>query len=250
MATVNCPQCGAPISFDVSTTLVRCDYCESQVFIDRRGAALTYIYPFLVGADQARGVFRRWTAGPRMAKDLEATAVIRRFAPVYFPVYLIRRRFGPEEKVFLEPAKATTLPGLHSLKVPPGDMKVLDANFPVGIVPLVPPEIGMDHYLAAMPGEPIEQALVYLPLYQVDYAYGGAAYSAVIEGSAGEVFASDYPPRKSGAYVAVAGIGLAGSAAAWALVFFLPGLLIVGIAAVIGVAAAVGGVGYYVAKEY
>ena len=249
VATVDCPKCGAPISFDVSTTLVRCGYCKSQVFIDRRGATLTYIYPFLVGADQAQGVFRRWAAGSRMAKDLE-TAAIRQFAPLYFPVYFLRRRLGPEEKVFLEPAKATTLPGLHGLKVPPGDMKVFDADFPVGGARMVPPEIGLDQYLAAMPGEAIEQALVYVPMYQVDYDYGGRAYSAVVEGSTGEVFASDYPRRRSGAYVAVAALGLLGSTGAWALVFLYPGLVLLGIAAVIGVAAAIGAVGYRVAKEH
>ncbi len=250
MATVDCPKCGAPISFDVATMLVRCDYCKSQVFIDRRGARLTYIYPFLVGADQAQGVFRRWASGSRMAKDLETAAAIRQFAPLYFPVYLLKRRFGPEEKVFLEPAKATTLPGLHGLRVPPGDMKVLDADFPLGAARVVQPEIAMDQYLGVTPGEPIEQALVYLPLYQVDYDYGGRSYAAVVEGSSGEVFASSYPPRRSGMYVAVAALGLVGSTGAWALALLYPALWIPGVAAVIGVAAAIGAAGYKVAKEY
>ncbi len=249
-ADVKCPQCGATLSFDAGTTLVRCTYCRSQVFIDRRGAAFVYIYPFLVGADQARGVFRRWTAGSRMAKDLETTASVRRFEPVYFPLYFFRRRFGPEEKAFLEPAKVTTLPGLHGLKVPPGDMKLLDAGFPVGGVPLLPPEIGLDHYLAGMPGEPIEQALVYMPLYRVDYDYGGASYSAVLEGSTGEVFATGYPPRRSAMYVAVASLGLLGSVGAWSLALLVPGLLPLGVAAVVGAAAAIAAAGYKVAKEY
>ncbi len=247
---VKCPQCGAPLSFDAGTTLVRCTYCESQVFIDRRGATIAYVYPFLVDADQARGVFRRWTAGSRMAKDLETTAQIRKFDPVYFPVYFIRRRFGPEEKVFLQPAKMTTLPGLHDLRVPPGDMKHLDADFPLGDVPLLPPEIGLDHYLAGMPGEPVEQALVYMPFYQVAYDYGGASYSVVIEGSAGEVFATDYPPRRSRMYVAVGALGLLGSVGAWTLVFLLPGPPVVGIAAVIAAGAMIAWAGYKVAKEY
>jgi len=248
---VKCPQCGASVSFDAGTILVRCEYCKSQVFIDRRSAAFAYAYPFLVGPDEARGVFRRWTAGSRMAKDLETTASIRRFAPVYFPVYFFRRRFGPEEKAFLEPAKVTTLPGLHGLKVPPGDMKLLNADFRLGDAQLLPPEIRLDHYLAGMPGEPIEQSLVYMPLYQIDYDYGGATWSAVLEGSAGEVFATDYPPRKSAMYVAVGALGLLGSVGAWTLVFLLPGLeKVLGIVAVIAAAAMIAWAGYKVAKEY
>ena len=64
------------------------------------------------------------------------------------------------------------------------------------------------------------------------------------------MFASDYPRRRSGAYVAVAALGLLGSTGAWALVFLYPGLVLLGIAAVIGVAAAIGAVGYRVATEH
>ncbi len=249
-AEVKCPQCGAPLSFDAGTTLVRCAYCESQVFIDRRGATIAYVYPFLVDADRGRGVFRRWTAGSRMAKDLETAARIRKFDPVYFPVYFIRRKFGPQEKVFLQPAKTTTLPGLHELKVPPGDMKHLNADFPLGGVPLMPPDIGLDHYLAGMPGEPVEQALVYMPFYQVGYDYGGASWSAVIEGSAGEVFATDFPPRKSAMYVLVGALGLLGAVGAWSLVFLLPDLWFLGVAAVVAAGVAIAAAGNRVAKEY
>ncbi len=249
-AEVKCPQCGAPLSFDAGAILVRCTYCESQVFIDRRGATLAFVYPFLVGGDQARGVFRRWTAGSRMAKDLETTAQVRKFDPVYFPVYLFRRRFGPDEKVFLEPAKMTTLPGLHGLHVPPGDMKHLDADFDLGGVPLLPPEIGIDHYLTGMAGEPVEQSLVYMPFYQVAYDFGGASYSAVIEGSSGEVFATDYPPRKSAMYVLVGALGLLGAVGAWSLVLLLPQFWFLGLAAVIAAGVAITAAGNKVAKEY
>ncbi|HIJ17580.1 MAG TPA: zinc ribbon domain-containing protein, partial [Thermoplasmata archaeon] len=48
MASIKCPKCAAPVTFDAETKFVKCSYCNSQVFIDRSGAGFYYAAPFMV----------------------------------------------------------------------------------------------------------------------------------------------------------------------------------------------------------
>jgi hypothetical protein len=174
--------------------------------VDKSGAGFYYILPFQLSDTDAQGVFRRWAAGSERAKDLEQTARVTAFKRSYFPVFQFRRDTSSGEEVFIEPARSTTLPGLHSLKVPPGDLKIFDQKYDYDGVELTQPNIEMVAYLDSLPGEPKEQALVYFPIFMMDYVYGGKSYQLIIDGSSGEVFSAEYPPRRSGAYYLV-GIG-------------------------------------------
>jgi len=116
----------------------------------------------------------------------------------------------------LEPARSTTLPGLHSLKVPAGDIKVFDQNYKVD-VELLKPDMDMTAYLPGLPGQPKEQALLYFPIWAVNYKFNGRDFDAVIDGSSGEVFAADYPTRSSAPYFALAAVAF--------MAFFVEGLL-------------------------
>lgn len=215
MAEIKCTKCGAPISFDSGDKFARCSYCDSQLYIDRSGAGFFYIMPYFIDRANAEGTFRRWAAGPERAKDLDKRAHITGFQQQYFPVYLFKRNVGGSEKILLEPARSTTLPGLHSLKVPAGDIKIFDQNYRVE-VEMLKPDIDMGAYLPALPGEAKEQALLYFPLWVVGYAFGGKTYGALIDGSSGEVFAADYPVRMAAPYFALATIAFT--------LFFLEGL--------------------------
>lgn len=228
MSEIRCTKCGAPIAFEPGDKFVKCGYCATQLYIDRSGAGFFYIMPFLIDRAGAEGTFRRWAAGPERAKDLDTLAQIRGVQQQYFPVYLFKRMEGDREVVLVEPARSTTLPGLHSLKVPAGDLKVFDQDYRAE-AELLKPDLEMAAYLPGLPGEPKEQALVYFPIWAVGYRHGGRDYDAVIDGSSGEVFAADYPARSSAPYFAMA-------AAAFA-VFFAEGLLT--LAAGCGLAAAV-----------
>ncbi len=246
MAEAPCPQCGGQVAFDVGTRFADCPYCQTKVFIDRSGASFYYILDFLIDPQKGQGIFRRWTAGSKMAKGLEANARVTRFQPQYFPVYMFRRDVGGREQVQVEPARSTTLPGLHRLKVPAGDIKVYDQNYAVGPAEILQPDIEMQAYFADLPGAPVEQALVYFPIYRVEYGYGGRSYTVVLDASSGELFASSFPSRGSGAYLAVAGLGF--------IAFLLEGLsalvnlwlaLVLIVVTIVGVFAA----GFYVAKR-
>ena len=99
MATMKCPKCAAPVSFDAETKFVKCTYCSGMIYIDRSGAGFYYAIPFLVNENNAVGVFKRWAAGSTRAKDLDRLAQVAGVAKKYFPVYLFKRDNNGKEEV-------------------------------------------------------------------------------------------------------------------------------------------------------
>ena len=207
MASVKCPKCAAPVTFDTGTKFVKCSYCDSQIFIDRSGAGFYYVVPFAVAEPDAVGFFRRWAAGSTRAKNLDRRAQIAGVRRQYFPVYMFKRDVKGREEVLIEPAGSTTLPGLHKLKVPAGDLKIFDETFDTEGVDLIKPDIEMLSYLDSLPGEAKEQALVYFPIWRIDYVFDQKRFEVVVDASTGEVFSSMFPGRSSAAYMIVAVIG-------------------------------------------
>ena len=207
MASIKCPKCAAPVVFDAGTKFVKCTYCDSQIFIDRTGAGFYYAAPFMIDEANAIGTFRRWAAGPTRAKDLDKHSQIAGVTRQYFPVYMFKRVVNKKERVILEPARSTTLPGLHSLKVPATDLKMFDSSFDTHGAEVVQPDIEMLSYLDALPGDAIEQALVFFPIWRLSYVFDQKRYEVVIDASAGEVFAGEFPTRGSAAYMVVAAVG-------------------------------------------
>lgn len=186
---------------------MKCPYCSSQIYLDRSGAGFYYALPFMVNENDSVGVFRRWASGSTKAKDLDKLAQLAGVKKQYFPVYMLKRDLNGVEQVFIETAGSTTLPGLHNLKVPAGDLKIFDASFDVGGAELIKPDIEMNSYLNTLPGKSKEQALVYFPIWKIDYVFNQKKYQVVVDASSGEVFSAEFPTRSSMAYLAVAGIG-------------------------------------------
>lgn len=193
--------------FDTGVKFVKCPYCSSQIYIDRTGAGFYYALPYMMDENQAVGVFRRWAAGSTKAKDLDKLAQVAGVKRQYFPVYMFKRDVNGVEQVLIQPAGSTTLPGLHSLKVPAGDLKIFDPSFDTKGAELIKPDIEMMAYMDKLPGKPKEQALVYFPIWKLDYVFNQKKYTAVIDGSSGEVFSSEFPTRSSAVYVIVAVVG-------------------------------------------
>lgn len=207
MASIKCPKCAAPVTFDTGTKFVKCSYCDSQIFIDRSGAGFYYAVPFMVDEADAIGFFKRWAAGPTRAKDLDKRAQVAGVKKQYFPVYMFRRDVKGREEVLIEPAGSTTLPGLHKLKVPAGDLKIFDDTFDTSGAELIKPDIEMLSYLDSLPGEAKEQALVYFPIWRLDYVFEQKRYEVIVDASTGEVFSVSFPARSSAAYMVVAVLG-------------------------------------------
>lgn len=195
------------MQFDAGTKFTKCPYCNSQIYVDRSGAGFYYALPFMSDQNGAIGMFRRWAAGSTRAKDLDKLAQIASIKKQYFPVYLFKRDNNGVEQVFVEPAGSTTLPGLHSLKVPAGDLKMFDATFDVSGAELIKPDIEMLSYLNKLPGKPKEQALVFFPIWNIDYSFQGKQYNVVVDGVSGEVFSGGFPERAAAPYIIVAIVG-------------------------------------------
>jgi hypothetical protein len=195
------------MELDAGVKFAKCSYCSSMVFFDRTGAGFYYAIPFTLGQNEAVGTFRRWAGGSTKAKDLDRLANITEIKKKYFPVYLFRREVNGREEVIVEPAGSTILPGLHQLKVPGGDLKVFDDKFDTGGAEMVRPDIEMLHYLDKLPGKGKEQALVYFPIWTIEYTFNGSKYQVVVDASSSEVFASTFPARGSAAYLLVALVG-------------------------------------------
>ncbi len=193
--------------FDTGVKFVKCPYCSSQIYIDRTGAGFYYALPFMVAENDSIGMFKRWAAGSTKAKDLDKLAQIAGVKRQYFPVYMFKRDVNGVEQVMIETAGSTTLPGLHNLKVPAGDLKIFDTTFDTQGAELIKPDIEMMSYLSTLPGKPKEQALVYFPIWKIDYVFNQKKYGVVIDASSGEVFSAEFPTRSSMAYIAVAFAG-------------------------------------------
>lgn len=204
MAEIKCNKCGAPIQFEPGDKFVKCGHCDTQVYIDWSGAGFYYIMPYMIDGAAAQATFKRWAAGSKTAKDLDSLARVVALKQQYFPVYMFRRDEGGKEKVYVEPARSTTLPGLHGMKVLAGDIKVFDQNYNAGGIELVKPDIDMTAYLPKLTGTAKEQALLYFPLWLLKYSFGGRDYDLVIDGSSGEVFVAEFPSRKGAPYMLIA----------------------------------------------
>ncbi|RBQ23157.1 MAG: hypothetical protein ALMCE001_19250 [Methanocorpusculum sp. MCE] len=215
MPDFQCPKCGAALLVKPGTQMATCSFCGTVTYIDRSSALFFYLLPFSIDESAAKGIFKRWTAGPAQAKDLEAAANITKLTKEFFPVFRFRRTVNGRETVFAKPAKGTVLPGMQDLTIPPGNTVVYDAKASTGDADVIQPDIAIDTYLPELTGTPIDQALVYFPIYEIAYEYLGTPYQAVIDGSSGAVYTTSSPTRSSSAYIAVMGLaftlGLLGS---------------------------------------
>ena len=134
---------------------------------------------------------------------MEATAEITALKKEYFPVFRFRRTVNGKEKITSKPARGTLLPGMHTIDIPPGDMIIFDSNSKAGGAEILHPDIAIDSYIGELEGEPIDQSLVYFPIYELKYRYGGTEYDMVIDGSSGKISITNSPKRSSVSYVAV-----------------------------------------------
>lgn len=247
MVTVKCAKCGAPNEIDPGVKFMRCKYCDSQMYLDKSGAGFFYILPYFINEEAARQIFMRWAAGPQTAKNLENMAQIQVFKKQYFPVYMFKRNINGREVVYVVPARSTTLPGMRQLKIPAGDLKIFDQNYDYGDAELIEPNIEMMAYLETLPGERMEQALVFFPIYVIEYVYQGMRYTNVIDGSSGEIFTYVYPPRQQAAYYAVGAAGFAMGLGGG--IMMIVGLMSAGMALVLVGIVVTTLAGYYVASH-
>ena len=125
-------------------------------------------------------------------------------------------------------------------------MKVFDSTFDTSGAELIKPDIEMSPYLGTLPGKPKEQALVYFPIWTIDYVFEQKRYKVVVSATSGEVFAADFPARSSASYMLVAIVGFAAFVAEGLLATKNTGIAVALMAMTV---LAVFGIAYYVAKR-
>lgn len=201
MPQFTCPKCGAPLEVTAGSHIVTCPNCQTPTYIDRREAIFFYQIPFTLDETQAKGVFKRWTAGPDRAKDLEVSAKITQFTREYFPVFAFKRDVNGKDVNTVYPARSTLLPGMTKVKIPPGDLTPylggkLDA-------PILEPDVPLDSCMVSLEGTGVSQSLIYFPIYEVAYTYKGETFTLVIDGASGDVHAGPSPSRSSASFLGV-----------------------------------------------
>jgi hypothetical protein len=208
--TIACTQCGGENPLVSGRRLLRCQYCDATLFVDRAGVVNHYRLPPLLGADEARAAVRRWMAGNETVKDLDKKSSIGRLSAVSFPMWLFRVRRGGREEAYVEPAAPTPIPQLADLKVPAGKLQPYSGESAEveELAASIPLETARGWLEQRDVGEPEETALVQVPLWRCSYSFAGSDYEALVDGSTGAVMASVYPEKAESPYVLVAVLGL------------------------------------------
>ena len=207
---ISCTQCGGELHPDQGQLFLTCPYCSSTVYLDKSQVVFHwYLAPTLDEAKARQALFR-WMAGNQTVKDLDKKSQVTGVTFDYFPVWYFKRRQAKgKEEILLEPAAATSVSELRSLKLPAGDLRKyvssLDAEATAPTVPLEA-AIGWLEERQIPAAEIVERALVHIPLYACKYRYKGTDYLALVEAGTGGVYANIYPAKAEAPYRTVAGI--------------------------------------------
>ena len=200
MPTFTCPKCGSELAVKPGTQMAKCSFCGTISYIDRSSALFFYILPFDMDEEMVKGVFKRWAANPAHPKDMEGIARITTVRKEYFPVFKFRRTVSGKEQVVVKPARSTLLPGMRNLVIPPGDMQIFDSTVSTAGADVLHPDLAVDSYLPELPGDAIDQSVVYFPIYEIACTYKNREYAVVIDGFSGNVSATEEPTESSVKY--------------------------------------------------
>jgi hypothetical protein len=109
--------------------------------------------------------------------------------------------------VALQPAAATSVSELASLKIPAGDLRKYDSALdPQSAPPTVPLESGLEWVRQKTPGAAQameEMSIVHIPLYFFKYAFRDQTYTAVVDAASGTVLANLFPAKQEAPYLLV-----------------------------------------------
>jgi len=194
-----CRQCSAPLPIEPGSSYVECEYCGTTNVVEKGQTVFHYAVQATVDEAEAVAALRRWMAGNETIKGLDQAAKIERPRFEYFPMWLVRRRVGRQEIVFLEPAAALAVSELKNLALPAGDLQPYDEAIDDEIVKATVPYETMLGWLkeehGLRPAEIHEVALVHLPVFHFVYNYKDRRYSAVVDAATGRVFCNIFPAK-------------------------------------------------------
>ncbi|MCB8943578.1 MAG: hypothetical protein H6658_07470 [Ardenticatenaceae bacterium] len=206
-----CMQCAAPLPVEQGSQFVICEFCGTTNFVDKSSVVQHYVVRETVAEPDAVSALRRWMAGNQTVKDLDEKAVIERPSFQLFPLWLLRVQQGQEEKVYLEPAAATSVTELTELTIPASDLELFDHTLEATAVDPTVPLDTVKKWLAEhkrIAASSIrESSLVHVPIYLFKYSFEGRTYTAVVDAATSKVFANNYPSKWEAPYYGLGGIG-------------------------------------------
>jgi DNA-directed RNA polymerase subunit RPC12/RpoP len=210
---IHCAQCGGLLNPDEGQMFLTCPYCGSAVFLDKSKVVFHWALACTVTPQDAAASLRRWMAGNQTVKDLDTRSKVTTTTFQYFPLWYAKARQDGKERVYLEPAAATSISELKALDIPAGDLQKYDPALDAqAVAPSVPYPALLDWLSGrGVPAEQVaEAALVHLPVYLFKYDFAGKSYTAIVEGASGKVFANIFPAKAEAPYFAVAALATAG----------------------------------------
>jgi hypothetical protein len=202
---LTCTQCGGELHPDEGQIFLTCPFCSSTVYIDKSRVVFHWYLAPTLDPNQAQAALRRWMTSSQTVKDLDDKSQIGAPSFEYFPlwVFKLRERDGREE-IRLVPAAATAVSEITRLNLPAGDLRKFDQDIETqSVAPSVPLPAALE-WAQTTPGGPdiSEQSLVHIPLYTFKYTYQNQAYTALVEGGTGSVFANIFPAKSEAPYLA------------------------------------------------
>ena len=243
---INCSQCGGELHPDEGQIFVTCPYCSATVYLDRSRVVFHWSLAPTLNDQQAVSALYRWMSGSQTVKDLDKKAKLVGQSFQYFPLWYFKRKTARGEEELLQPAAATSVTEITSLKLPAGDLRkydpALDAQSAEPSVPLesalewaqqaalqapapaptakampLPGQVGPQSAAASTQSAPAtkqsapagtlsEASLVHVPLYFFKYAFRDQTYTAIVDAASGTVLASLYPPKAEAPYRLVGGV--------------------------------------------
>jgi hypothetical protein len=202
--TINCSQCGGELHPDEGQIFLTCPYCSATVYLDKTKVVFHWFLASTLDQEKAGAELMRWMAGNQTVKDLDRKATVSSATFEFFPMWYFKRRDQTgQESILLTPAAATSVTEINNLKLPAGDLRKYDGSIDAQAHPPTVPLQAAFTWLAEdkiLQAEIIEQSLVHVPLYTFKYNYKGSAYTAIVEGGTGEVFANIYPAKAEAPY--------------------------------------------------
>lgn len=209
-----CAQCSGVLHPDEGQAFLTCPYCNSTVYLDKSKVVFHWAVACTVMPEAAAGNLRRWMASNHTVKDLDRKSTIVASTFQYFPVWYVKARKDGKEKIYLQPAAATSVSEIKALDIPAGDLQKYDPSLDdKALAPSVPfpamlTWLTQERNLPA--SQVAEAALVHLPMYIFKYQFQGQQWTALVEGASGKVLANLFPAKAETPYFMVAGAATLG----------------------------------------
>ena len=207
---LHCTQCGGELHPDEGQIFLTCPFCSSTIYLDKSQVVFHWQLAPTLDESKARAALSAWMAGNETVKDLDKKASLTGSSFEYFPVwYFMRRTPGGKEEILIEPAAATSVSEIRSLRLMAGDLRKYDVALDAqSQAPTVPLQAALDWMKEGEIPETeiIEKSLVHIPVYTFKYLFQGNAYTALVEAATGSVLANIYPAKAEAPYLLVGGL--------------------------------------------